>query len=118
MRNVFRKKALPTGMCRATVTSVHSCKLHEYDVCTIKYQVIHHKTAKIFELSETFVDNFNLARCYEFSKFLLNSDVEFDNFDDLVGLTFDAWLERDFDGKNEFPVLTNKVILAHPFKKL
>lgn len=118
MSKLFTKKDFKLGMCRAILVSVDSRKREDFVEFTFKYHVANHQTGKIFEISETVVDNFNLVRCREFVSFLEISGVEFDTFDDLVGLTFDAWLERDFDGKNEFPVLTNKVILAHPFKKL
>lgn len=118
MKKLFGKKDFKPGLCRATVTSVHSRKFHEFDVITLKYRMVCHQTAEVFELSETFVDNPNLVRCYEFVKFLLNSDVEYDDYGDLVGLTFDAWLELDSDGENVFPVLSDKVLLAFPFKKL
>lgn len=83
---------------------------------TFSYSLIRHRNSENFEFDETFVDNINLVRSLEFFQFLETSHIEFDNYEELIGMVFDTVLNYEFIGGQEVPVLTKKELVAHPPK--
>ena len=81
---------------------------------TFNYVLICHRTGIHYEFKETLVDNINIIRSLEFFQFLEFSHIDFETYDDLVGMVFDTIVNYEFINGLEAPILTQKELVAHP----
>ena len=111
------KKRLPVEKYRAILLDTSAVENSDGVInITFYYILICHRTGVHYKFKETITDNINIIRSLEFFQFLEFSRIEFENYDDLVGMVFDTIVNFEFLNGKEAPILTNKELVAKPPK--
>lgn len=114
-KNLFANKRLSVEKYRAILLDTRAVENSDGIInLTFYYVLICHRTGLHYKFKETIVDNINIIRSLEFFNFLETSHVDFENYEDMVGLVFDAVVNYEFVNGKETPILIQKEFVAHP----
>ncbi len=67
-----------------------------------------------FAFREELVNDVSNPRSQEFFKFLADANIQFDNFDELVGLTFDADIVFEAHNYKTYRIFANRKLVERP----
>lgn len=116
MLKTFRKNR-KNSPARARII-VRECYETDYEEDKLEIFVdlfcINHCTGQNGSIYITFPNDIHNDTCDDFFSFLKKSKIHFEDFEELVGLTFDAEIYFDDEDK---PVLCNKQLVARPPKR-
>ena len=111
----FPTHPFPIGDYRAMVVDCRADEITE-GIVTIYLELllINLQNSEIYSYCDTIVNNLNNSRSCEFFDFLTSSYVQWEQYDDLVGLTFDVTVTFEQHGDTVLPILCNRKMLAKP----
>lgn len=112
------KFPFPVGDYRAIVTDCRADEITE-GIVTIYLSLIliDLETDNIYTYCDTIVNHLQNPRSVEFFDFLSASYISFEDYEELIGLTFDCTVTFEQYGENVLPILCNRKILAKPHCK-
>ena len=111
----FPTTDFPTGKFRAFVLDCTADEIAD-GIVTIYMDLLllEKRTQKIYLFCDTVVNHNLNPRSSDFFKFLDNADVAWFEYEDLIGLVFDAEIVRDHHGDVVSPIVCNREFLAAP----
>lgn len=111
------KKRLPVEKYRAVLLDTSAKENTDGLInLTFYYMLICHRTGLHYKFQESIVDNINIVRSLEFFHFLEFSHIDYENYENLVGMVFDTVVNYEFINGKEAPILTQKELVAPPPK--
>ena len=112
---LFPTHPFPVGDYRAMVVDCRADEITE-GIITIYLELllINLQSSEIYSYCDTIVNDLNNPRSCEFFDFLTSAYVQYEQYEDLVGLTFDVTVAFEQNGTNILPILCNRKLLAKP----
>ena len=108
----------PIGDYRAVVTDCRADEITEGIVTIyLSLVLIDLKTDNIYTYCDTIVNHLQNPRSTEFFDFLSDLYVCWEQYEDLIGLTFDCTVTYEQYGDTVLPILCKRKILAKPHCK-
>ena len=105
----------PIGDYRAIITDCRADEITEGIVTLyINLLLIDLQTDNIYTYCDTIVNHLDNPRSVEFFDFLSASYVCWEEYEDLIGLTFDCTVTFEQYGDTVLPILCRRKILAKP----
>ena len=105
----------PIGDYRAIVTDCRAEEITEGTVTIyLSLILIDLKTDTIYTYCDTIVNHLDNPRSREFFDFLDVSSIQWVDYEDLIGLTFDCTVTFEQYGDTVLPILCKRKILAKP----
>ena len=114
---IFPKTDFPVGNYRAVVLDCWGEEI-KTGIVTIFIQmlIINHDTDARYYFCETIPDYSGNPRCEDFSKFIKENEIPFEQYEDITGMVFDAKIVYDQNQKDVFPIMCNRKLIAQPLK--
>lgn len=114
----FPTHPFPVGDYRAIVTDCRADEITDGIVTIyIDLLLIDLQTDKIYTFCDTIVNDLHNPRSVNFFDFLSASYVCYEQYADLIGLTFDCTMTFEQYGNTVLPILCNRKVLAKPHSK-
>ena len=111
----FPTYPFPVGDYRAMVVDSRAEEITEGIVTIYLYlMLVNLHTDDIYTYCDTIVNDTNNPRSRDFFDFLTSSYVQWEQYEDLIGLTFDTTVVFEQYGDDVIPILCNRKILAKP----
>lgn len=105
----------PIGEFRAVVIDSRAEEITEGTVTIyLSLVLIDLQTNNIYTYCDTIVNHLGNPRSREFLDFLNASSIQWEQYEDLIGLTFDVSITYEQYGDNVLPIMCNRKILAIP----
>lgn len=112
---VVEKRHLPAGRYRAFLIDAYAAEISDgYVKVVLNYVLVYHATGSCYKFEETIVDHVDIAHSVEFFNFLEHNHIDFEEYDELVGMVLDTTLVYDVYDDKSVPILTNKTFVASP----
>lgn len=111
----FPTHTFPVGDYRAIVIDSRVDEITDGIVTIyLELMLVNLKTNDIYTYCDTIVNHTSNPRSRDFFDFLTSSCVQWEQYEDLKGLTFDATVVFEQYGDVVLPILCNRKILAKP----
>lgn len=111
----FPSHPFPVGDYRAIVTDCRADEITDGIVTVYLYLLLFDlQTNHIYTYCDSLVNHSDNPRSMEFFDFLSASYVCWEDYDDLIGLTFDTSIAYEQYGDTVMPILCNRKLLAKP----
>lgn len=114
-KDVVERRHIPAGRYRAFVIDAYAAEFSDgYVKAVLEYVLISHVTGLNYKFEETIVDHVDIAHSVEFFNFLEHNHIDFEEYDELVGMVLDTTLVYGVYDDKSVPILTNKTFVASP----
>lgn len=112
---IVEKRHLPAGRYRAFLIDAYAAEISEGNIkVVLNFVLVSHVTGSSYKFEETIVDHVDIAHSVEFFNLLKHNHIDFEEYDELVGMVFDTNVVYDIYDKKAVPILTNKTLVACP----
>lgn len=112
---LFPTHPFPVGDYRAMVVDCYADEITDGIVAIyLELMLVNLMTNDIYTYCDTIVNHTSNPRSREFFDFLTSSDIQWEQYADLKGLTFDTTIVFEQYGDAVLPILCNRKMLAKP----
>lgn len=111
---VYPKTDIPLGSYRVMILCVEEIYVEDYLCMSVKYLLLDQSLGTNYTFDEVIMYNHRMSCTVDLFDLLKTYSVEFDNFEDLNGLVFDAELECVTRKDKEVIALTRRKLVAKP----
>lgn len=111
---IYPKSNIPLGTYRVMILDVEEIYVEDYLCMSIKYLLLNQCMGMNYTFDEVIMYNRCMKSNVDLFDLLKAYDVEFDRFEDLNGLVFDAELDCVKRNGKEVIALTERKLVAKP----
>ena len=111
----FPEKNFPVGKFRAFVVDCIAEDTPDGKITIyVDLILVEHATQTVYFFEETIENNVNIPYSKEFFDFIDDAKIVWEQYEDIIGLTFNATISHGYDNGREYPVISNRELLVAP----